>query len=432
MSQYNCIVKMLNLKDENISFNEKFYSEELINDVNSQVYYGTLTYQPVKCYSCGCLFDDQFEKHGFKTSTITLPKVSHMNAYLRLRKQRYKCHHCNSTFILKTPVVEENCYISNNTKLGIALNAAMKISECDIAKIHNTSHSTVNRIINSFYEIHKPHFNNLPEILCFDEFKSVKTSVGAMSFIFCDAQSGEIIDIVEDRRLISLLKYFSRYTKSARDNVKMVVIDMYKPYIKLIQTMFPNAKIVMDKFHIIQLISRALNKTRVQVMKQNKQYHAKLKRYWKLILKNRSKINIKDYKKVLCFHQLMCEEDIVNFLLEIDDGLRDTYELYQDLLNSIKNKDGDRFASILDSVDQEYPNISNYMKTSIKSLKIHKESIMNMMKTQYTNGVIEGINNKIKVIKRIAFGYRSFYHFKARILITQGMIKVQKGPSKIA
>ena len=50
-------------------------------------------------------------------------------------------------------------------------------------------------------------------------------------------------------------------------------------------------------------------------------------------------------------------------------------------------------------------------------LSKHLPHVLEMMKTHYTNGVIEGINNQIKVIKRIAFGYRSFYHFKARILM---------------
>ncbi|MDB8550927.1 transposase, partial [Turicibacter sanguinis] len=44
----------------------------------------------------------------------------------------------------------------------------------------------------------------------------------------------------------------------------------------------------------------------------------------------------------------------------------------------------------------------------------------------YTNGPIEGINNKIKVIKRIAFGYRSFYHFKSRILMIQNLTKPKR------
>lgn len=429
MSHSHYIAKILNLKDENITFSDNFYTEEVIKEVRSQVYHGTLTYQPKQCYACGCIFDDHFEKHGFKVSTITLPKVSNMNAYLKLRKQRYKCHHCNSTFTLKTSDVNRNCYISNNTKLAIALEASNKVSECDIANRYNTSHSTVNRVINSFYETHNPHQNKLPENLCFDEFKSVKSAEGSMSFVFCDADTGDLIDIVEDRRLSSLLKYFARFSRTARYKVKRVVIDMYKPYIKLIKTMFPKAVIVMDKFHIVQLISRSLNKTRVAYMNKDKDNYTKLKRYWKLLLKDRTKVDIANYRKVYCFKQMMCEEDIINYLTSLNDELKDTYELYQDLLHSIKSKNVAKFNSILDNVKKEYPNISGYMKKSINSIKTNKDYVINMLSTSYTNGVIEGINNKIKVIKRIAFGYRSFYHFKARILITQGMCMMKKGLS---
>jgi len=280
--------------------------------------------------------------------------------------------------------------------------------------------------------VHKPNYNYLPEHLCFDEFKSVKSSKGAMSFLFCDADKGQIIDIVEDRRLNSLIKYFQRYTKNARRRVKLIVIDMYKPYIQLIKTLFPKAKIVMDKFHIIQLLSRSLNKTRVNIMNKDKKNYNKFKRYWKLILKDRSKVDIKIYRKVYCFKQMMCEEDIVNYLLEQNKELRDTYELYQDLLHSIKNKDSEHFTTTLDRVEKVYPNISKYMKTSIKSIRENKSYIMNLMYTNYTNGIIEGINNKIKVIKRIAFGYRSYYHFKLRILISNGIGTIKKGLSLAA
>ena len=53
------------------------------------------------------------------------------------------------------------------------------------------------------------------------------------------------------------------------------------------------------------------------------------------------------------------------------------------------------------------------MKTALKTLTNYQDYIKNTIETSYTNGVLEGINNKIKVIKRMAFGYRSFYHFKA-------------------
>ena len=67
----------------------------------------------------------------------------------------------------------------------------------------------------------------------------------------------------------------------------------------------------------------------------------------------------------------------------------------------------------------EHPSdlLSTEMKTAIKTLTNYQYYIKNTIEPPYTNGVLEGINNKIKVIKRIAFGYRSFYHFKARILI---------------
>ena len=99
-----------------------------------------------------------------------------------------------------------------------------------------------------------------------------------MSFIFCDADTKQIIDIVEDRRLSSLQAYFKRYTEEARSRVKHIVIDMYAPYISLIKELFPHAKIILDKFHLVQHISRALNKTRVRFMKQfKKQLHRKPK-----------------------------------------------------------------------------------------------------------------------------------------------------------
>lgn len=416
---------MLNLKDENIIFYEKFCDEEVIKGVKSKVFYAKLTKVPSKCQVCDHVYDRKIHKHGCKKSTIKLPQVSNMNTYLKLDKQRYKCYHCNHTFTIETPIVNQNCFISNNTKHAIAFEAQNKISEKDIAKRYNVSSSTVNRTIYGLYEMSKPNFNYLPENLCFDEFKSVKEAKGAMSFIFCDATNGTIVDIIEDRRLSSLRTYFNHYSKEARSRVKNIVIDMYKPYIVLIKELFPNAKIIMDKFHIVQLISRSLNKTRVMIMNNQKEDYNKLKRYWKLLLKNRNQLNIKNYNWSPCFKAYLCEEDIVNYLLTLNSELADTYEIYQDLLNIIKTKNINRLDFILNNYKELYPNISNYMRKSIKSIKTNYSYLINMINSPYSNGVLEGINNKIKVIKRISFGFRSFLHMKARILITQGQGKIK-------
>lgn len=229
MSHTDSIRKLLNIKDQNIIFDEIFYSESRIKGVASKIFHAILTYLPDACQACRHTFDDQIIKHGFKTSTIKMPYISGFNTYLKLKKQRYYCKYCRATFTLQTNLVDTNCFISNNTKLAIALHAKEKISEKDIAKSHNVSHCTVNRIIDNFYAYYKLNVTYLPAHLCFDEFKSVKSAAGAMSFIFCDANSGQILDIVEDRRLHVLKAYFLRYTKQARAGMKTIVIDIYFP-----------------------------------------------------------------------------------------------------------------------------------------------------------------------------------------------------------
>lgn len=422
MSHHHSIRNLLNIKDENIYFDENFCSEETIKGVKSKVFHGTLTYQPKACYVCGHVFDNQIIKHGFKTSVIKMTSVSGFHTYLKLRKQRYFCKHCHSTFTLKTNVVSKNCYISNNTKLSIAFQAKDKISEKDIAKNHNVSPSTVSRVITRFYDYHKPNYNYLPKHLCFDEFKSVKSAAGAMSFIFCDSETGKIVDIVEDRRLHVLKEYFLCYSKQARYAVKTIVIDMYSPYISLIHDVFPKAKIIIDKFHILQLFNRALNKTRIKVMNHDKKHYNKLKKYWKLLLKDQANIDYKNYKHHRCFKKLMREIDIIHYLLDLDSELKASYELYHQVRFCIKHKE---FELLKKTLTNKQKSVSSYMKTAIKTIRKYINYVENTLKYDYSNGVLEGINNKIKVIKRIAFGYRSFYHFKNRILITHNLATIK-------
>lgn len=420
MSQDYYILKTLNMKDENIHFYNDFVNEETIKGKRCLVYNGYLTYIPEYCPKCGTLYDDKIEKHGFKKSLIKVTSVSKLTTYLSLNKQRYICHHCNRTFTCTTNIVNYGCNISNNTKHSIAVDLTKKRSEKDIAIDNNVSPNTVERIIDSYYELDsKVYKNTLPQVLSFDEFKSVKSADGAMSFHICNAKNGKTIDIVEDRRLNSLIKYFSRYSRDSRLNVKYIVIDMYAPYISLIRMMFPNAKIVIDKFHLIQLISRALNKTRIRVMKKNKDNYNKLKNYWKNILKSRFELDCSSWKRYKCFKDLTTEQDIVDYLVSLDKEFEETYGVYQDLLYSFQNNN---INVLEDTLNTKYNNISDYMITSIKTIKSYVTYIKNTFNTKYHNGYIEGNNNFIKALKRIAFGFRSFIRFKARIMICKGLI----------
>lgn len=159
------------------------------------------------------------------------------------------------------------------------------------------------------------------------------------------------------------------------------------------------------------------------VMKKHKKHYRKFKRYWKLILKSRNDLDISKWKRFTCFDSLTTEADIVDFLINLDDELKQTYLIYQDLLYAFKNKN---YSLLYNTLNNFNHNISSYMKTSIKTLLEFLPFIKNTFNNNYHNGFIEGNNNFIKLIKRIAFGFRSFRRFKARIMICKGLLKIKK------
>jgi len=425
LSHNDSIRNLLNIKDKNIYFDENFVSDELIKDITAKVFHAKLTYSPTYCTCCGGE-SSNIIKYGFKASKIVIPGVSNFNTYLLLRKQKFFCKQCNQTFMAESSLVDKNCHISKSTKLAISLESKEKISEKDIARRYNVSHVTVNRVINSHFTDFTPNKNHLPEVLCFDEFKSTKDCSGAMSFIMCDGVTHSIVDIVEDRQLNNLIEYFSKYTLEARNNVRNIVIDMYSPYVSLVDRIFPKAKISIDRFHLVQLVNRAFNKTRITVMKKyikkNTPLYNKLKKYWKLFLKPYADLSYE--RKTYCrnFKRYVSQKEIIDYLLEQDKELSIAFDVYQDFHYAIKKRSFERFKLAL----EKHKNIENqYLKTSVNTFNCYLKFIENSLKYDYSNGPLEGINNKIKVIKRIAFGYRSFLNLRRRIFISCNLINIK-------
>ncbi|BDP93421.1 hypothetical protein EfmGK941_04260 [Enterococcus faecium] len=134
----------------------------------------------------------------------------------------------------------------------------------EIARQKNISTSSVYRVMKRFYRPLNPFKQTLPKVLCFDEFKSVRSVASAMSFIMMDGQSHALLDIVENRRLPYLERYFSRFSLATREAVQLIVIDMYAPYVSLVKKLFPNAQLIIDRFHIVQHIGRTFLNHRVK------------------------------------------------------------------------------------------------------------------------------------------------------------------------
>ena len=186
--------------------------------------------------------------------------------------------------------------------------------------------------------------------------------------------------------------------------------------------LLPCAKIVLDRFHIVQHLSRAMSRVRVQIMKQFEQksheYKA-MKRYWKLIQQDSHKLSDKRFYRPT-FRMYLTNKEIVDKLLSYSEELKKHYDLYQLLLFHFQNKEPDKFFGLIeDNLKQVHPLFQTVFKTFLKD----KEKIVNTLQLPYSNAKLEATNNFIKLIKRNAFGFRNFENFKKCIFIALNIKK---------
>jgi len=420
MSNNDYILNLLNIKDPNI-FILNNIKEKVIKKKNYKVIEGFLTYKPDLCPCCGVINQSNGDiiKWGFRKNCIVkIPNISNCRSLLILHKQRFYCKHCNNTFIAETNLVDKNKNISNNSELQIRLELMKKQSEKDIAERTSVSVSKVDRVLNDISSKTILRHPYLPEFMNWDEFKATKDTKGKMAFIIVNNKSGNIFDILDSRKSRDLEKYFRRYSRNQRNQVKLISTDFYSGYIHLAKKLFKNADIVIDRFHIVIQAYNALNSTRVKLCYKSNPNYNKLKDYWKLIVKNENDLS-EEKKYSNHFHKKMSQKDIVTYLINTDKTFKATYECYQGIINSIKDKDFDKFKSII----EHQTNVSDKMKQAINLYKENITYIENSFKYDINNGIIEGTNNLIKSIKRIAFGYRKYSHFIARIFLIKGIIK---------
>jgi transposase len=423
MTHSNYTRNILNIEDENIIFEENCFKKVKIKNIETFVFHGTLTYKPEYCPRCGCINETSNDIINWgmkKNCKIKIPKVSNYNTLLILNKQRFFCKHCHSTFTASTSLVDYKKQISNNTRTSVILDLMTKDSEKNISLKNNISTNSTNRILDDI-SCDKLIKNNgvLPTSFGIDEFNATKDTISKLAFIIVDQDSKNIFDINNSRLSNDIYKYFFRYQKCERDKVKYITMDLYKPYYILMKRLFKNAILIPDRFHIVVQIRNALDKTRINLCKKSNPNYNKLKKYWKLILKNEDKLDKKKKKYSKHFKKEISQYDIVQYLINTDKTLKYTYNIYQGIIKSLDKRDKNKFLNIIHNVDKN--KLNKYSRKAIKTLLNFEKYIINAFDYELSNGIVEGTNNVIKQLKHNACGYRLFSHFKARIMLIKGL-----------
>jgi transposase len=250
----------------------------------------------------------------------------------------------------------------------------------------------------------KARENTLLQMLGIDEF-AIKKGHKDFACVLVDLETGSVIDVLPYRDKDNLIKYFEAKGLSFCQAVQVFSCDMWDGYVAVAKKMFPQAEIVIDRFHFFGQMNKALDNVRKQMRRQFPD-NEDLKGIKWLLLKNPDKLTVEQKQKLdLVLNQF----PILKTAYEMKNRLRDIFE------SDIDRKEAE---TQIDQWSTEAEKMKNRcINTFLNTLKNWKNYVLNYFNDRVSNGLVEGINNKIKLIKRMAFGFRNFENFRLRIIV---------------
>ena len=362
----------------------------------------SLTIQlPRKSHICPFCGTSTERIHDYRIQKIKHIPLPHKVYDLFLRKRRYNCPNCAKHFAESNPFLGKYQRMTNILKKFIISQFSKVKSAATIAQESNISVPTALRLFDHV-SFSKPQ---LPETLAIDEFKG-NADREKFQCLLVDPKKKILLDVLKNRKTDDLCKYFTSFSIQQRAHVKYVVMDLSSLFRSAVKSCFPKAKIVADKFHTCRLANWAMERIRKEVQKEFSDHRRKYFKRSRFLLLRRHK-NLKTPEEI---------EQLAN-MLDVSEKLKNAYRLKEKFYDVMDSRDSKEYVKRFKKWQEEVIqyNLAPFerlMKTVIE----WKNEIVAAIATGYSNGYIEGCNNRTKVLKRTCYGLRRFDRMRNRIL----------------
>ncbi len=223
---------------------------------------------------------------------------------------------------------------------------------------------------------------------------SMRKGQGNFVTVVGDISEGNLIEMIDSHRCEEIIEVLMQQAIEVREQVEEVSVDMWGGFPKVIKKVFPNAKIIIDRFHVQKVVNKDLNKLRIAAGITDRQ-----SKY--LLLTNRINLNPEQIDKL---EMALGKSECLRIAYEMKEKFREIYE------TNLTVKKGQA------KIKEWLNHAQVFFRESASTIENHFEGICNYFLNRTTSGVMEGINNRIKLIMRQGYGFSNFNNFRNRVL----------------
>ena len=370
--------------------------------------------QKATCPHCGLESDKLHQNHRHLVKDLP---ISGQPVYLQVNRRQFKCDNC------RKPFSEELHFVAKKRTYTkrLAENILEQLKEGDILNVsrrNDVTEEEIQRMIEDIAEeITEPDLSKLKR-LGIDEIALVKGQKNYCA-VLVNLDTGKLIAILEKRTQEELKKTLTGWGKDVLEQIEEVSIDLWLPYKNLVKELMPSAEVVADRFHVMKQINQELDEQRraekraVEAQKNKKQ---KAEKEAKLEVLKRSKYSLLKNEEDLTETQKIKLEAIKeNF-----QNLKKMQELKEEFRKIYETSENPTEGML--SISEWLAKSSSVFTKSCQTIRNWFGEIISYFEQRTTNGVVEGINNKLKLIKRRGYGFRNFRNFWVRSMLSWHLV----------
>lgn len=354
------------------------------------------------CSNCGS--KNVNKRGGIERKIRTLP-IGLRPVFFSIYVPRVLCLDCGVKRQINLKIADaKRSYTRALERLVLSLRNMMTLT--DISKLLKISWDCVKEIIKRDLakRFSKPKLRDI-KYLAIDEISIAKGH--KYLTVVMDLQAGNIVYVGQGKDAEALDPFWKRLRRS-KAKIKAISTDLGAAYIKAVKKHYPNVKLITDHFHVVKLMNDMLSNLRRDLFNKAKTQHEKkvLKGVRWLLLKRAENLNPSNK-----------EEQRLKAALNLNTPLFQGYYLKEYLRQIWKQKNKQDAAHVLqDWIDTSVSSGIRLLVKMGKTLAKHKNGILDWYDHPISSGPLEGLNNKIKTLKRIAYGFRDMAFFTLRIL----------------